>query len=117
MPVYTELPTGMDLEGKGKNSLHYVLCLSKSLYSLKQGSNNWHNKLKRALLDRCFVGSISDPWVFISKDMTILVYIDNCIFHFKDELPMKTFVSSLKDDDTNFDFTEEGTLEKILVST
>ena len=114
VPVYMELPAGMDLEGKGENSSGYVLRLNKSLYGLKQGSYNWHNKLKKGLLDRGFVESISDPCVFISKDMIILVYVDDCILLSKEELPMKTFVQSLKDGDENFDFTEEGTLENYL---
>ena len=94
--------------------MHYVLRLNKSLYGLKQGSYNWHNKLKKGLLDRGFVESISDPCVFISKDMIILVYVDDCILLSKDELLMKTFVQSLKDGDENFDFTEEGILENYL---
>ena len=114
VPVYMELPAGMDLEGQGENSSHYILRLSKSLYGLKQGSFNWHNKLKKGLLDRGFVESISDPCVFISKDMIILVYVDDCILLSKDELPMKRFVQSLKDGDENFDFTEDGTLENYL---
>ena len=68
VPVYMELPAGMDLEGQGEHSSHYILRLSKSLYGLKQGSLNWHNKLKKGLLDRGFVESISDPCVFISMD-------------------------------------------------
>ena len=58
VPVYMELPTGMDLEEKRENSSQYVLRLSKSLYGLKQGSHNWHNKLKKGLLERGFVESI-----------------------------------------------------------
>ena len=75
--VHIELPAGMDLEGKEENSLYYVVHLSKFVYGLKQGSHNWHNKLKKALLDRGFVESISDPCVFISKDLIILVYVDD----------------------------------------
>ena len=40
VPVYAELPQGMDLEGKGESSSKYVLKLTKSLYGLKQGSLN-----------------------------------------------------------------------------
>merc|ERR1712102_12315 len=46
VPVYMELPAGMDLQGKGESSSKYLLKLTKSLYGLKQGSLNWHNKLK-----------------------------------------------------------------------
>ena len=42
MQVYMELSEGMNLKGKGENSLHYVLRLSKSSYGLKQGSHKWY---------------------------------------------------------------------------
>ena len=35
VPVYMELPAGMDLEGKGNSSSRYLLKLKKSLYGLK----------------------------------------------------------------------------------
>ena len=45
VPVYMELPAGMDLEEQGENSSRYMLRLSKSLYGLKQGSfNSYHPK-------------------------------------------------------------------------
>ena len=73
LPVYTELSTGMDLQGKGKASSHYVLRLNKFLYDLKQISINWLKKLKEASLIRGFVESVSDLCVYISSDMIILV--------------------------------------------
>ena len=77
VPVYMELTSGMDLEGHGKNSSKYLLKLKKSLYGLKNASFNWNNNLKDAFKDRGFVESLSDPCVFISKDMIILVYVDD----------------------------------------
>ena len=48
VPVYLELPAGMDLAGHGKYGSKYLLKLKKSLYGLKNASLNWHNKLKYA---------------------------------------------------------------------
>ena len=79
VPVYMELPTGMDLSGHGKDSSKYLLKLKRSLYESKQASLNSHCKLKTAFEDRGFVESLSDPCVFISKEMIILVYVDDCI--------------------------------------
>ena len=67
VPVYMELPAGMDLAGHGKDSSKYLMKLKRSLYGLKQVSMNWHYKLKTAFEDRGFVESLSDPCVFISK--------------------------------------------------
>ena len=81
-----ELPAGMDLASHGRDSSKYILKLKVSLYGLKQASTNWHSKLKRAFEDRGFVESLSDPCVFISEDMIILVYVDDCILISEDTL-------------------------------
>ena len=65
VPVYMELPAGMDLAGHGKDSSKYLLKLKRSLYGLKQASMNWNSKLKTAFEDRGFVESLSDPCVLI----------------------------------------------------
>ena len=49
-------------------------------WGLEQGSFNWHNKLKKALMNGDFVEFVSDPYVYISRDMTILVHVDDFIF-------------------------------------
>ena len=68
----------MDIANRSGSSNQYVLKLKKSLYGLKQASLNWHNMLKTALLDRGFVESISDLCVYITKDLIVLVYVDDC---------------------------------------
>src|SRR6056300_1305894 len=77
LPVYMELPAGMELPGQSSSG--HLLLLKKNLYGLKQASYNWHQKLKTALEDRKFVESLSDPCVFIRKDMIILCFVDDCI--------------------------------------
>ena len=86
VPVYMELPAGTELAGHGKYSSKYLLKLKRYLYGLKQASMNWHCKLKTDFEDKCFVESLSDPCVFISKDMIILVYVDDCILISKEDL-------------------------------
>ena len=75
VPVYMELPAGMEIEGNP----NCLLRLRKSMYGLKQASANWHQTLKTALIDRNFVESLSDPCVFIGEKMIILTYVDDCI--------------------------------------
>ena len=91
-----KLPAGMDIAGHGKDSSKYLLKLIRSLYGLKQASMNWHFKLKTVFEDRGFVGSLSDPCVFISKKMIILVYVDDCILISKEALFIQKFISYLK---------------------
>ena len=75
---------------------------------------NWHCKLKTDFEDRVFVESLSDPCVFISKEMIILVYVDDCIIISKEALVIKKFISSLKSGTDDFVFTEEGTMNSYL---
>ena len=110
VPVYMELPAGMEVEDGSKS----ILVLRKSLYGLKSASFNWHQKLKAALINRDFVESLSDPCVFIGKDMIILVYVDDCIIISKSKFQTDNFINSLAKGQENFDFTDEGTLSSYL---
>ena len=61
VPVYIELPIGMEVPGsEGYNKL-YVLRLRTSLYGLKQASTNWYDILKKGLETQSFKESVADP--------------------------------------------------------
>ena len=111
VPVYMELPAGMEIEGQPKS---HLLLLKKNLYGLKQASFNWHKKLKTALEERNFVESLSDPCVFIRDNMIILTFVDDCILISKDKSVIQEFILSLSNGPENFDFTDEGTLSQYL---
>ena len=68
---------------------------------------NWHCKLKTGFEDIGFVGSLSDPCVFISKEMIILVYVDDCVIISKKVFVIQKFISSLKSGTEDFVFTEK----------
>ena len=58
--------------------------------------------------------SLSYPCVFISKEMIILEYVDNCILISKKAFFIQKFISSLKAGTEDFVFTEEGTMNSYL---
>ena len=58
--------------------------------------------------------SLSDPCVFISEKMIILVYVDDCILIFRESLEIEKFIQSLTDGPEKFDFTDEGTMSSYL---
>ena len=68
VPVYMELPIGMDVPGFEDSRKSHVLCLRRSLYGLKQASANWYDMLKQGLTLRGFKESIADPCVFIKQN-------------------------------------------------
>ena len=112
VPVYMELPAGM--QRSGSNGSGFVLSLNVSLYGLKQASANWHSKLKTALEDRGSVESLSDPCVYIRNNMIVLTYVDDCILISKETSVIDEFIQSLKNGSENFDFTDEGTMSSYL---
>ena len=112
-PVYMEIPIGVAIDGIDQNR-HYVLRLRKSLYGLKQASNNWYSCLKDALENRGFKESLADPCVFMKANMVILVYVDDCILIAKGSDIIKDFIDSLTHGPEKFEFTDEGTMDKYL---
>ena len=52
--------------------------------------------------------------MFISEDMIILVYVDDCILISKEEFTIAKFIDSMKDTSEGFEFTEEGTMNAYL---
>jgi hypothetical protein len=71
--VYVEMPRGFKQPGK-------VLKLKRSLYGLRQSPKNFFTHLKENLLACGFVQSQHDACLFISDDVIILVYVDDCLF-------------------------------------
>jgi hypothetical protein len=112
-PVFMEIPIGISVDGIEQNR-KYVLRLKKSLYGLKQASSNWYSCLKTALEDRGFKESLADPCVFIKSNMVILVYVDDCILIGKDSDIIAGFIKSLAEGPENFEFTEEGAIDRYL---
>jgi len=49
VPVYMEIPVGMNIADLEERSYTHVLKSKKSSYVLKQDGYNWHHKLKTAL--------------------------------------------------------------------
>ena len=104
----------MDIAGHGKSSSKYLLKLKKCLYGFKNTSLNWHNKLKDAIGDKGFVESLSDLCAFISKDIIILVHVDDFILISKEDFTINKLIDSMKNTPEGFEFTEEGTMNVYL---
>ena len=65
VPVYMELPIGMEVESSNRERKEHGLCLRKSIYGLKQALANWCDMLKTGLEICGFKESVADPCVFI----------------------------------------------------
>ena len=110
--IYMEPPYGFDIDGKKS----FILKLNKNLYGLKNASHNFWNLLREGLEARGYKQqSESDPCVFLGKDSIILTYVDDCIvIHKRGSSAADDLIKALREGDENFDFTDDGSLEKYL---
>ena len=110
------LPIGFQVDGQteGDSDRLYLLKLNKSLYGLKQGSYNWYQKLKSGLEDRNFKASKVDPCLYLSKNMIVLTYVDDCIIVGKSMQEINKLIASLKNGPEKFILTDEGDINKFL---
>ena len=110
--IYMELPYGFDLNGDRR----YILKLNKNLYGLKDAAHNFWNLLKNGLEARGYEKqSASDSCVFLGKHSIVIVYVDDCIcISKKGSTDADDLIKSLKEGDENFDFTDDGALDKYL---
>jgi hypothetical protein len=68
------------------------------MYGLVQASRNWFLKLS-AIYERLgFKQSISNPCLFLRKDMIIILYTDDCLIYARDTKEIESFVKTLRND-------------------
>lgn len=74
-PVYITCPRRYEVPG-------HVLRLKRSLYGLRESPLNWFSALSTGLQNQGFkqCRQISEPCLFLKKDVMIVVYVDDCIF-------------------------------------
>ena len=107
-----KIPPGVDIENGSKDK--YLISLKSSLYGLKQSSANWYDCLKKGL-ERCgFRDSKTDTCVFMKKGMIILTYLDDCILIANKKEKLDQFIHSRANGINNFEFTDEGAIDKYL---
>jgi hypothetical protein len=110
--IYMEPPYGFDIDGKKD----FILKLNKNLYGLKNASHNFWNLLREGLEARGYKQqSESDPCVFLGKESIILTYVDDIIVISKrGSTAADDLIKALREGHENFDFTDDGDLEKYL---
>ena len=94
--ICMELPEGMIPVGDESNFRLYILKLKKILYSMKQASHNWYEKLKQYLLNQYFTPSNIDPCIFMKDGMLLLLYVYHCIIIADSESHIDVLIHSLK---------------------
>ena len=91
-----------------------VLRLKRSAHGLKQSNYNFYQKLSKALEARNIVPCSSDNCVFVSKNLIVLVHVDDALIFSKRKVCIDLFIKSLMDGNENFELTDEGNVDKYL---
>ena len=60
------------------------------------------------MCDELNCNSLSDPCVYITKDLIVLVYVEDCILIPKEQAAIATVVQSLRDGPEDLVFTDIG---------
>jgi hypothetical protein len=88
--IYLRFPAGFE----HKND-KWALKLKRNLNGLVQASPNWFLKLS-AIYERLgFKQSKSDPFIFLRKDMIIVMYTDDCLLYARDTTNINKLVKTL----------------------
>jgi hypothetical protein len=91
--IYLQFPAGFEHKHD-----KWALKLKRHLYGLFQASRDWFLKLS-AICERLgFKQSQSDPYLFLRKDMIIVLYTDDCLIYAQDTTYIDTFFKTLHDD-------------------
>ena len=94
------------------DKLDMVLKLIKSLYGLKQAPKTFFEKLKAGLLERGFIQSEMDKYLFMKRDMICVVYVDDTIFSGPDSNSIEEVITGLgvqnEEQRHTFELRDEG---------
>ena len=109
--VYMEILFGF--EYYYDRDLH-VLRLKRSIYSLKQSNYNFYKKLSAALEAYKIFPCSSNRCVYVSKNLILVVYINDILIFSKEKIWIDIFVKLLFKGDEKFELTDEGSIDKYL---
>ena len=114
--VHASLPPEEEIFVAQPRGLHrgnnLVLRLNKSLYGLKQAPRHFFSYLGDRLQDYGLTPSEHDPCLFMSRDLIVVVYVDDLLVYSRSDSSIKDFVAKMKD--AQVDIRLEGTAEGFL---
>ena len=94
-PAFIELPRDFKNGGWKHDA---VLILKKILYGQAGYACIWNKNLRNGLSDCEFVTSKVDPWLFMSKTVICVVYVDDFLFWKRSQSNIGNVMKSFKED-------------------
>ncbi len=105
--IYVHQPRGFH-RGQGDE----VLRLKCTLYGLKQSSRYFFQYLTKRLVKQGLTASAFDPCLFISKNLTVVIYVDDILIYGRTTAEIDALIVDLQKDDISLN--KEGTAEGYL---
>ena len=91
-----------------------MLRLKCSVHGLKQSNYNFYQKLSKALEVRNILSYTSDSYIFVLKNLIVLVCVNDILIFSKKKTCIDLFIKSLTNGEENFKLTDEGNIDKCL---
>jgi hypothetical protein len=100
-----------NMDSRTDHDKAHFLKLKKNAYGLKKGGHLFWKKLKDGLIQRGFVQSQIDQYLFLRRDCIIVTYVDDCLFFAKDPKTIEELLVSLR---KKIVLTDEGDVGNFL---
>ena len=109
--VYISIPEGYRQFHPGETFTEVVFRLLKMLYGLRQSPLAWYKKVDRFLRSKGLVRSNEDSSLYISKDLIVLLFVDDILLFAKDKAKILEAKGWLK---SEYKMTDLGELRQFL---
>ena len=100
-PVYLKPPARFVREAWGEDP---ILRLNKSLYGQAEAPRLWYEKISAGLVKRGFTASIVDPCLFISPKVQCILYVDDCLWFYKNKQDLDVILKSFEEDGDKYNW-------------
>ena len=93
--TFLEMPKLFEIPGM-------ILELKRNLYGQCDSPKKFYEYLKKGLMERGLVPSPHDHCLFMSKEVSVVTCVDDCIFFAKDEAQIRKLIKSLQEPPDKF---------------
>ena len=98
-PVFIELIRYSKSDGRQGD---VVIRLKKIIYVQAKAARLWYENRRDGLLERGFVMSKVDSCLFMSKNVSFVVYVDDCLFWAGSQSEIYNVMKSFKEDGPDY---------------
>ena len=113
VPLHMNFPKGYKFK-EGITTKTHVLELIKNLYGQKQAGRVWNQYLHEGFSKIGFVPSKLEPCLYYRENVTLLVYIDNCIMFSPTKKELEKVVKEMRNSPKKFRVEDLGDVKDFL---